>query len=87
MPCSSLSSAAVRALALVQTCRQKGCDVCHAAHDLLLLKQEWLSKDEKDKTVFAAAFRGHSTLVACLLSTACPDTICMARYGILQQAH
>ncbi len=49
---------------------------------LLHLKQDWLDKGDKDKTLSVAAFGADSTLLACLLSTACPDTICMARYGM-----
>ena len=50
---------------------------------LLHLMQDRLNQGDKDKTLSAAAFRAHSMLVACLLSTACPDTICTARYGML----
>ena len=83
MPCSSRSSAAVRVSALVQTYRQMGCHASCAAHVLLLWKQDWLSKG--DKSCLQQPFM--HTLLACLLSTTCSDTIGMARYGILQQAH
>lgn len=40
-----------------------------AAPVLLVLKQDWLSKGDKDRTLSAAALRAHSMLVACLINS------------------